>query len=322
MVSVVMASYNGEKYLAEQLDSIRQQTHAPDEVIICDDGSTDNTVKAAKAYFEKHGLNTWKIYRNERNLGYFDNFLKAVSLAKGDTIYLSDQDDVWDLKKVELFEQLYASDSSITMIQSNVRFIDSDGKEIEDKSLYHGKAPSDKPVPLTTEDMCKFAGSGFTMSFKRQVSDTIFKNGFEKKKEIFDFHDVLLGLAAAALGSCVLMTNVVDSHRLHLNNATQKKNKAFYADRTKAEQIRIVANRVKRYELACNICNDTEKKACFTRFSEFAKARKEFIEKFSFSKLRGVIKRGGLYASRLGVITDSMYSLGLERQLMFLYRHM
>lgn len=100
--SVVMATYNGAEYLYEQLDSLRDQTMPVDEVIICDDCSKDATVKMLQDYIEKNGLgNSWKLIQNEENMGYANNFHKALMLAEGEYIFFSDQDDVWYHNKIE-----------------------------------------------------------------------------------------------------------------------------------------------------------------------------------------------------------------------------
>ena len=164
MVSVVMATYNGEKYIEQQLESIRCQTQIPDEVIMCDDGSTDKTVEYIEKYIEKHKLLNWKIIKNEKNLGHFDNFFKAILLAQGDTIYLSDQDDIWDLNKIKVIEKYYMQNPSAMMIQSNMRFIDENSDKIEISYNYHGKKKTSGLILLQCEDMCKFAGSGYTMN--------------------------------------------------------------------------------------------------------------------------------------------------------------
>ena len=102
-VSVVIASYNGEEFLTEQLESIRKQTVTPDELIICDDQSKDNTVKVAEEYIRKHNLEgSWKVFINENNLGYADNFDHVAKKASGELIFFSDQDDIWELNKIEI----------------------------------------------------------------------------------------------------------------------------------------------------------------------------------------------------------------------------
>lgn len=77
-ISVVMATYQGEKYLREQLDTIRLQTRRADEVILCDDCSGDATVEIAEQYIREYGLEAeWRILVNEKNLGYANNFHRA-----------------------------------------------------------------------------------------------------------------------------------------------------------------------------------------------------------------------------------------------------
>ena len=100
--SVVMATYNGEKYLKEQLDSIFCQTKPVDEVIICDDGSKDGTIEIIEKYITEKNLNlSWKLIKNKKNLGYADNFHQGLALATGEYIFFADQDDVWCEDKVE-----------------------------------------------------------------------------------------------------------------------------------------------------------------------------------------------------------------------------
>jgi len=93
MISIAMATYNGEKHLREQLDSILAQTEQDFEVVACDDASTDLTLSILKEYEKKDSR--FRIYKNEKNLGFRENFNKAVSLCKGNFIAFSDQDDIW-----------------------------------------------------------------------------------------------------------------------------------------------------------------------------------------------------------------------------------
>ena len=87
-VSVVMATYNGEEYIVEQLDSIINQSYPVDEIIICDDKSTDRTVGVITEYISRKKIREIKLYENSENLGFAENFNKALNLAKGDYIFL------------------------------------------------------------------------------------------------------------------------------------------------------------------------------------------------------------------------------------------
>lgn len=97
MISVCMATYNGESYIEEQISSILPQLSSNDELIISDDGSKDNTIDIIK----KINDNRIKIHINEGRHGYVHNFGNALSKAKGDYIFLSDQDDIWMPNKIE-----------------------------------------------------------------------------------------------------------------------------------------------------------------------------------------------------------------------------
>jgi len=100
-----MCTYNGAKYLKEQLNSIIAQTLPVDEIVICDDASTDDTRTILQAYQVEFPF--IKLYQNESNIGGKANFEKALALCTGDIIFLSDQDDVWHEKKVELIADYF-----------------------------------------------------------------------------------------------------------------------------------------------------------------------------------------------------------------------
>src|SRR5882672_1499287 len=93
-VSIAMATYNGARFIAEQLQSISNQTAPPSEVVICDDHSTDSTIEIATQFAAKAPFPV-RIEKNTERLGYRSNFMKAAHLCKSDFVAFSDQDDVW-----------------------------------------------------------------------------------------------------------------------------------------------------------------------------------------------------------------------------------
>ena len=93
-ISVAMATYNGGRFLREQLDSLNQQTVLPRELVVCDDRSTDNTVRILEEFASQAAFPV-KVVVNENRLGFGDNFMKAASLCSGDLISFCDQDDIW-----------------------------------------------------------------------------------------------------------------------------------------------------------------------------------------------------------------------------------
>jgi len=98
-ISVILCTYNGEKYIQEQINSILKQTYPLYELIIQDDRSDDSTPSICEAFAKAHSL--IKFYQNPRRLGFNENFKTATARATGDYIALSDQDDVWYPKKLE-----------------------------------------------------------------------------------------------------------------------------------------------------------------------------------------------------------------------------
>ena len=125
MVSIAMATYNGEKYLRKQLDSLINQTYTNLEIIICDDCSSDSTAEILREYAKKDSR--INLFFNEKNLGFKKNFEKAISLCSGEFIALSDQDDIWEAHKIET--ELNAIGNS-DFVFHDATLIDGDGNSL------------------------------------------------------------------------------------------------------------------------------------------------------------------------------------------------
>src|SRR4051812_8879073 len=95
-----MATYNGARYLPEQLQSFLCQTVMPDELVVCDDVSTDGTVSIIQEFAKSTAINV-RLIVNECNLGFTRNFEQAIQHCTGDVIFFCDQDDVWFCQKIE-----------------------------------------------------------------------------------------------------------------------------------------------------------------------------------------------------------------------------
>lgn len=117
-VSVAMCTYNGEKYVEEQLNSILNQTKKIDEIIICDDGSKDNTLKICDKILKNSNV-TYSIKINKKNLGFARNFYQAIRLCSGDIIFFCDQDDIWKENKVNLICQVFDDNPNALLVFSN-----------------------------------------------------------------------------------------------------------------------------------------------------------------------------------------------------------
>ena len=114
-ISIALGTYNGEKYLAEQLNSFMIQTHLPDELIISDDCSTDASLSIAEAFRDQAPFDV-KILINKSNIGYSQNFSKAMTNCTGDIVFLSDQDDVWLPSKIEKILSKFTTNLNLQLV--------------------------------------------------------------------------------------------------------------------------------------------------------------------------------------------------------------
>lgn len=122
-LSVAMCTYNGAMYLPEQLDSIAAQTRQPDELIVCDDGSTDGTPNVVRAFAAQMPFPV-RVHVNAENLGSTRNFEQAIGLCTGDLIALADQDDWWHPDKLRRLEEALRQRGDAGLVFSDGEIVD------------------------------------------------------------------------------------------------------------------------------------------------------------------------------------------------------
>ena len=122
-ISIAMCTFNGADYLQEQLVSIAKQTCLPDELVVCDDGSTDSTLQILDE-FKKKVLFPVIIHCNKKRLGATKNFEKAIKLCKGEIIVLSDQDDIWLPQKIKKIAETFKKNPDAGYSFSNAIVVD------------------------------------------------------------------------------------------------------------------------------------------------------------------------------------------------------
>jgi glycosyltransferase involved in cell wall biosynthesis len=122
-ISIALCTFNGEKYLKEQLQSFAAQTRLPDELVVCDDRSQDMTVDIIRDFAATAPFPV-RLYVNETNLRVIKNFEKAISLCEGDIIALSDQDDVWLDEKLKIFEEVFEAKPHVGLVFCDADLVD------------------------------------------------------------------------------------------------------------------------------------------------------------------------------------------------------
>lgn len=123
-ISIAMASYNGARHIREQLESFSAQTRWPDELVVTDDGSTDETLALMEDFAQIAPFSV-RLYRNNERLGFARNFERALSLCKGDIIFLSDQDDIWSATKVDSHLSIYTRAENAQVVINDQEIADS-----------------------------------------------------------------------------------------------------------------------------------------------------------------------------------------------------
>ena len=168
-ISIVLTTYNGELYISELLDSLRCQTMQADEVLIFDDASNDKTVELINYYIKQNSLHNWKLYINNLNVGWKNNFHNAILKSTGDIVFLCDQDDIWHSDKIEKMVLAMCSNDDIellacgykTLCNINGRYIIEHNIETVDNSIV-SKVCFDEHYYLTLRPGC-------TMAFRRSL---------------------------------------------------------------------------------------------------------------------------------------------------------
>lgn len=208
-VAVVMSTYNGEKYVAEQLDSILNQTYKNIEIVVRDDGSKDNTVKIIKEYQKKY--NNIKLVTG-KNLGFIKSFFELLKITESDYYAYADQDDVWMENKIELAVNLL---NELDDTKPNMAFGNSDYYD-ENMNLI-GEGEKHRKFSFKSA-LFECVSQGMTMTINKKTRDYIVEN---PPKTCF-FHDWWTYLICIGLGNVVYSDVTTVKYRRMKTNATSE----------------------------------------------------------------------------------------------------
>lgn len=206
-ISVVMATYNGSKYIKEQISSICSQLNEYDEIIIVDDCSSDNTVEIINSYNDDRV----KVFINSTNIGVIKSFELGIIKTKNEFIFLSDQDDIWRDDKVRVIMTAFENNPSVTLICSDATVVDSD-KVIINKSYMDFK--NYKKVSFINA-LIRNPVLGCTIAFTAQIKTRI--TPFPKK---IPMHDMWIVLIEFIYGRVLFIDKPLIFYRRHLSNVT------------------------------------------------------------------------------------------------------
>ncbi|MCI9189822.1 MAG: glycosyltransferase [Lachnospiraceae bacterium] len=224
--SVCMGIYNGAEYLEAQLESIRNQTKAPDEVILCEDGSLDRSGEIAEAFIKRHGLSgRWKLCRNRERKGYPGNFYHAMSLCTMDVVFLADQDDIWAASKMDEMCKTLETYPEAKCVCCKFGLIDGEGKDIHSlmqPAVSHGTGNAREVSIGDVFYKCEWPG--MVMAYRRAW----FEEKVRERRPGQDSrlpHDFLVSALAAEDEGFLQIDSELAYHRRHEHNTGREEHR-------------------------------------------------------------------------------------------------
>lgn len=299
--SVVMTTFNGEKYLYEQLESILFQTIQPDEVLIFDDCSTDSTVIRIEKFIKENGLKNWSLIINKQNKGWRKNFVEGLLSASGDIIFPCDQDDIWMPEKIEVCTRILEKNQNIQLLVSNYQVFYDDKDTVDLNKEKEGL----KQIELDV-DILNIPYPGCTYCIRKNFVQLL-----KKYWQSVIPHDVLLYDMALFKGTLYSTSRKLILWRSHSDSAFAVE---IYKSRTKDKRREWIANA--EVIVGCMYdfvnsenCNSKKVKKLLEINSKWLKCRKLFYDTrnlFKGLKLCAYIK---LYASFKQFLADYYFVL-------------
>lgn len=214
-ISIALGSYNGSPFLAEQLASIAAQERQPDEVVICDDLSQDDSVASIRAFADRMPYPV-RVYCNETNLGSTQNFCQAIRRCNGHLIALADQDDIWHKTKLACIETTFLESPHIGMVLSDAEVVGNDLQPLGYRLW--------ESIGFTTADQQRFEkGRGFDVLLTKNVVTgatlafrSLYRDLVLPIPRLW-VHNAWIGLLISAVAQVACIREPLVKYRQHLN---------------------------------------------------------------------------------------------------------
>lgn len=301
-ISIALCTFNGERYLKEQLDSILMQTALPSEIVVCDDGSQDHTLLILENY-KKTASIPIRIYKNERSQGVVSNFAQCIELCEGPYVALCDQDDIWKANKLEVLlaemKLIECKTSPIrpVLIHSDLEVVDETGQRISRSFFRFQHLENPEKEPLKTLLVQNYV-TGCTCLMNRPLIE----RALPMPKGVI-MHDWWLALIAACTGVIGFVSVPTIMYRQHEDNVVGAK--GFFSS--------MAVRKLCNWQELVHQVHCTVEQACLVsqRLTEFGEEIPVVLERFL-----GAMKKKQLQTWR-GIIQAGTFKQGLLRNIVF-----
>lgn len=309
-VSVAMTSYNGERYIQKQLDSLRLQSYKPDEVIIFDDKSQDSTAGIITEYIHRWGLDNWKLYVNKDNSGWINNFHRAIKQTTGDIIFFCDQDDIWKPDKISIMLNTISKPGievlacRLSLMDQNDIPIDDDPKRFPFHSMNTGEIRKNE----YSNKFLYTISPGCTLAVKREIIDRLDNLGEQYQIP----HDALYWKIATLCGTAYIIDLPLIKYRIHENNTSAPIVNGAYTvksvDVRKSEALKLYES-IKSIICVLTKIGDEERADNLVQFKDFCEKRLMFLSRLSMKDFVYIVKYCKYYNGYRMLIGDCLSKL-------------
>ena len=215
-ISVAVCTCDGAGHVARQLQSVLEQSVVPDQIVVCDDASGDATVDIVTQALRSAPCEV-TVDSNRSRLGVAANFGRAIALAEGDVVVLSDQDDVWERRKLEVLTSTLASDPSLAAVFSDAALVDADlrplGRTLWEALRFHRREQAMFDADRGVEVLLRRnVVAGATLAFPSRLRDVVLP------MPPAGLHDAWIALLAAAIGRVAAVPVPLVRYRVHPAN--------------------------------------------------------------------------------------------------------
>ena len=313
---VIMSVYNGEQYIFEQLDSLMLQTKLPDEIIIIDDGSSDNTPIIIEQFIKEHQEVNFRFIKNDINRGWKWNFFHGMKNSSADIMYPCDQDDIWHKDKIKNMSEILENNPEIMVLEGQPHkfFDDVNIGTTFDFHVWIGnildKNRNKKTHCENTKDVCKKHFSydfmsrapGCTLAVRKAFFDFVSIEWFEDMP-----HDALVTYYANILDKYYVYDYEVIDWRQHVGSASRPK------ERSKSRRAQDIALDNKMILSLLKFANSNNVNANYLKIVNEAKvwneARINLVINRKIRDFLTVFKYRTFYSQKRRILTDLKYAL-------------
>lgn len=304
-IVVVLSTYNGSRFVVEQIDSLLDQTKVPDQIVVCDDCSTDGTPEIIRAYIAEHysAPVSFELSVNDKNIGWKANFKKLITGCDATYIFPCDQDDIWNPNKIETMVEVMESSPDLDLLACSVEPFYEEGSRRSDASSLEAT----RGVELLQREQLKPC----FMYIRHPGCSYCVRGSFVKR--VLPFweatypHDAVLWRYAVLENGAAALNERLVRFRRHDGNASDRK-KQMKADRMADVDYYIdFVEHAKRFAEADESCSP-ESLSLLRSCGEWLDARKRLLETGSIGAAVACLRNRRFYKTARGPVLDIAFA--------------